>query len=242
MSRYSDPKFSLLKLSTFTFLILTVNMATASPLMDEINSIESDWARVFYHSSKTDEIAKKEYSRLIARIQRLGIKYPDATEPIFWEANILASRAEHENIFTALVSIKTAKTLLKQVIQKDASTLGGAALVTLGIIHYEMPLIYGNSVAEKHLKEALKINPNGVDPNYFYAEFLHSINQAIAAIKYYKFALSAAVRPEQQFADEQLKNKALINLIALDQENTATYTSILCQSKPRTISTLKCKN
>lgn len=243
INRYSDPKSSMLKLSAFTLLMLTVNMATASSLMDEINGIESDWAKVFYHSAKTDDMAKKEYSRLIAKTQRLEIKYPDATEPIFWEANILASRAEHENIFTALASIETAKTLLKQVIQKDASTLGGAALITLGILYYEMPLTYNrNSMAENHLKEALKINPNGVDPNYFYAEFLRSMDQAIAAIKYYKFALSATVRFEQQFADEQLKNKALINLIALNPKNTIMYTSILCKSNPRTITTLKCKD
>lgn len=233
----------MLKLITFICLMLVSNIMPASPLMDEINSIESEWANVFYHLSKTDDMAKKEYSRLISKAQHLGMRYPDATEPVFWEANILASRAEHENIFTALASINTAKTLLKKVIQKDASTLGGAALVTLSILYYEMPLIYNDSsMAERYLKQALKINPNGVDPNYYYAEFLRSIDKIMLAIKYYKFVLSATVRSEQQFADEQLKHKALINLLVLDEENTMMHTSILCKSRPSTISTLKCKD
>ena len=54
-------------------------------------------------------------------------------------------------------------------------------------------------------ENAIKINPEGLESNYFYAEFLQSLNQLNEAEKYYKKAISIPSRSKQIFADEQLR-------------------------------------
>ncbi len=66
--------------------------------------------------------------------------------------------------------------------------------------------------AERLLKKGLEINPKSIDSNYFYADYLLTKNKVNEAQKYFQLAINAPIRPEQQFADEQLKKEAFIAL------------------------------
>lgn len=57
-------------------------------------------------------------------------------------------------------------------------------------------------------QSALKINPNGIDTNYFYGEFLLSTDSPKDAVKYFERAATAPTRTEQLYADNQLKEDA----------------------------------
>ena len=57
------------------------------------------------------------------------------------------------------------------------------------------------------LQTALKINPEGIDANYYYGDFLLAQNKPVKALKYFKLALKAPIRNEQKFADNQLKTE-----------------------------------
>ncbi|MGZ5045547.1 MAG: hypothetical protein ACXV8P_12225 [Methylobacter sp.] len=58
------------------------------------------------------------------------------------------------------------------------------------------------------LETALKINPDGIDANYFYGEFLLLHNKPSDAAIYLERATSALARAEQLYADNQLKAEA----------------------------------
>ena len=62
------------------------------------------------------------------------------------------------------------------------------------------------------LQTGLKINPNGIESNYFYGDFLLSNNNFNEAEKYFKRALAIPARAEQFYADNQLKEQARIAL------------------------------
>ncbi|MNY67214.1 Tetratricopeptide repeat protein [compost metagenome] len=56
--------------------------------------------------------------------------------------------------------------------------------------------------AEQLLKQALAINPNGIDPNYFYGDFLLDQGRKDEARAYLDKALAAPSRPGREVADE----------------------------------------
>jgi Tfp pilus assembly protein PilF len=65
------------------------------------------------------------------------------------------------------------------------------------------PIGFGDhDKARKLLQEALKINPNGIDPNYFYADFLVKEGEYAAALPYLEKASKAPARPGREVADK----------------------------------------
>lgn len=195
-------------------LLLTSNAANANNFNSEINTIESLWAHIYYDKNESEQ--RSNYPKLLKKTQELEAHYPNAPELLIWQAIIIATNAAFETPFTALESLKNSKRLLQKAIQIDPNALEGAAFVTLGTLYYlapSWPLSFGDEEkAEKLLKKGLDINPNSIDANYFYADYLLSSDNVSKATKYFNLALTAPTRPEQQFADIQLKNEAQIAL------------------------------
>ena len=64
------------------------------------------------------------------------------------------------------------------------------------------PIAFGNEeMAEKYLKKALAINPDGIDPNFFYGDFLLSEDHPREALEYLEKAKAAPARPNRPVAD-----------------------------------------
>lgn len=198
------------KTTTVAFLILISSTISASPIMPEINRIESQWAKIYY--SKTSKEQKNNYPTLLKATLSLSKEHPNSTELMIWQAIVLASNAAFENPISALDSISKAKHLLEASLKKDPQSLKGAAFVVLGTLYYMTPgwpLSFGNQQeAEKLLLMGLKINPSSIDANYFYADYLLSIDRKPEATKYFQLALTCPSRDTQLFADSQLKKEA----------------------------------
>ncbi len=202
------------KTTIVAVLLLMSSALSANNIMPEINTIESQWAQIYY--SQNSKQKKENYPVLLNKIQSLSGEYPEAIEPKIWEALVIATNAEFESPFSALGSIKRAKKILEETIQKKPTALDGAAFVILGTLYYMTPgwpISFGDQDrAEQLLKRGLKINPESIDSNYFYADYLLSKNKISDAQRYFKLAINSPSRPEQQFADEQLKKEAFIAL------------------------------
>ena len=141
---------------------------------------------------------------------------PIRGEPLFWAALVMATNAELQDGFTALKAIHKSRELLQAAIKIDPKTANGSAYVTLGTLYYmapSWPIAFGDDKeAEKMFQAALKVNPNGIDGNYFYGDFLLATNNPKAAQEHFKRALSAPTRKEQFFADSMLKEEAKLAL------------------------------
>lgn len=48
----------------------------------------------------------------------------------------------------------------------------------------------------------MQIDPDGIDPNYFYADFLYKTGDKAGAMEHLKKALAAAPRPDRELADK----------------------------------------
>lgn len=202
------------KTTIVVILLLMSGVSLANNIMLEINTIESQWARIYYDQNTRQK--KVGYPVLLKKIQSLSDEYPEAIEPKIWEALVIATNAEFESPFSALDSINVAKKILEETIQKNPVALDGAAFVILGTLYYMTPgwpISFGDEGrAEQLLKRGLEINPASIDSNYFYADYLLSQNKITEAQRYFKLAINSPSRPEQQYADEQLKREAIIAL------------------------------
>ncbi len=198
--------------TTIVAFLLTISTPTSSQtLSSEINTIESQWAQLYY--AENNSAQKVGYPKLLKKTGNLLKKHPKNAELMIWHAILTSTNAAYQGAFTALNSVNIAKKQLELAIKTKPYALEGAAYVALGTLYHMLPgwpISFGDEYkAEKLLKTALKINPQGIDSNYFYADYLLSQDDYIRANQYFNRALNAPTRPEQQFADQQLKKEAL---------------------------------
>lgn len=179
-------------------------IALQPALEQDIAFLQTEWARIRYHVP--DDAGKlKEYGGLEEYAARVSAAYPHKAEPKIWEAIILSSEAGVKKGLSSLRKVNRAKELLEAALAIDENALNGSAHTSLGSLYYQVPgwpLAFGsNEKAEQHLKAALAINPDGIDPNYFYGDYLLSrkmYNQAAVAFTH---ALEAPPRPGRELAD-----------------------------------------
>jgi len=105
----------------------------------------------------------------------------------------------------ALGLVKEAKAELETALRLDPQALDGSAYTSLGSLYYQVPgwpVGFGDDAqAEKLLKQALAINPGGIDPNYFYGDFLARQKRYAEARTALERALAAPDRPGRASAD-----------------------------------------
>ncbi|MEQ1543574.1 tetratricopeptide repeat protein [Methyloglobulus sp.] len=203
-----------MKKTTFVALLLLSIQCFAEELTLSAQAIESEWASIYYKTPKNKQ--ETAYDALLIKAERLADQFPNTAEPLFWQALVIATHAELQDGFTALKAIHKSRDLLLQAIKINPQTVNGSAYVTLGTLYYMVPswpIAFGDAEkAEKMFQAALKINPNGIDANYFYGDFLLANNKAKEAQSYFEKALSAPSRKEQSFADSKLKDEVKLAL------------------------------
>ena len=199
-----------MKKLVFVVLLLLSTQCFSENLKDSLKNIEAEWASIYYSIPKSKQ--GPAYVQLLDKTANLARQYPSAAEPMFWQAVLKATYADQQDAFSALDAIHEARDLLIKAIQINPQTMDGSAYVTLGTLYYmvpKWPISFGDDdAAKKMLETALKINPDGIDANYFYGEFLLRHKKPNDAAIYFERASSAPARTEQLFADNQLKAEA----------------------------------
>lgn len=203
-----------MKKTTFVALLLLSSQGFADSLNESVQDIESEWASIYYNTPKQQQ--ESAFCRLLDKTINLSKQHPDKAEPIIWEAIVKATNADHQDAVSALGAIHEARDLLLKAIEINPKAMNGSAYVTLGTLYYmtpKWPIGFGDEeTAQKMLQTALKINPNGIESNFFYGDFLLSNNNLNEAEKYFKRATTIPARPEQLYADNQLKEQARLAL------------------------------
>lgn len=178
--------------------------AFAGAVDDGVHDLQKRWAEITYHVVGKDD-KEAGYGALEKDAGKLVAAYPNRAEPKIWEGIILSTDAGVSGGFGALKKVKTAKSLFEQAIAIDDKALNGSAHTSLGSLYYQVPgwpISFGSDKkAEQQLTEALKINPRGIDPNYFYGDYLYQKGRYAAALQALQSALAAPDRPNRPLAD-----------------------------------------
>lgn len=176
----------------------------ADPVMEQISALQSRWAEIKYQIP-SDDAKIEAIHQLEEQAAKITAANPSRAEPKIWEAIILSTDAGIVKGMSALSKVEKAKVLLEAADAINPNALEGSSHTSLGSLYYQVPgwpVGFGDDEkAEEHLKMALKINPNGIDPNYFYGDFLLQDDRPDEAKTYLERALMAPPRPGRELAD-----------------------------------------
>ena len=211
-------------LSLWILLMILCSMAQAASnddLADGILAIQHQWEHIHYQLTEGKQEAA--FPQLEANADALIKAYPGRAEPLVWKAIILSTHAGVKGGLSALSMVRQARDLLEQAQKIDPDTLNGSVFTTLGSLYYQVPgwpLGYGDDKkAESFLKKALQINPNGIDANYFYGDFLYRKGKYSEALSVLEKAMHAPDRPSRPLAD-QGRRKEIQAVIAKIKDKT----------------------
>jgi len=180
------------------------NSIYANNLDDAIHDLQKQWAIANYETSEDD--LDKTFEALTVKAEQTVAQFPDKAEPLVWNAIIVSSDAGKNGGFGALGKVKKARKLLLEAEKINPDALNGSIYTSLGSLYYQVPgwpIGFGDDdEAEKYLKKALALNPDGIDPNYFYGDCLLDQGKSDEAIVYFNKALNAPARAARPLADK----------------------------------------
>lgn len=193
----------------------------ADDLDTAIKVLSQDWSHVTYELPKSQQ--DDAYTALETRGSALVTQYPQRAEPLVWQAIILSTHAGEHGGLGALGMAKHARDLLQEAEKIQPDVLHGSIYTTLGSLYYQVPgwpVGFGDKdKARSLLQKALQIDPDGIDPNYFYADFLYKTGDKTGAMAHLNKALAAPPRADRALADKgrRAQIQKLIDTIAADR-------------------------
>lgn len=184
--------------------------AIAGPVEDAVAELQRDWEVIRYQTPAAER--EKRFESLAARANRVSETFPGRSEPLIWQGIVVSSWAGEKGGLGALGLVKKAKAIYEQAIRIDGQALDGSAYNSLGVLYYKVPgwpVGFGDKdKARELLEKALAINPQGIDANFFYAEYLAETGHENEAVAYLERALQAPPRPGRQIADTGRREEA----------------------------------
>lgn len=190
-------------LSVLLACLLSLPAMALSPTGEaNLKLLQTQWAEINYQTPAADK--EKGFAKLAAEAATM-VRNDPAAELMIWQGIILSTYAGAKGGLGALDLVKQAKGSLEQAIKVDPAALDGSAYTSLGALYYQVPgwpVGFGDDEqAEVLLKKALTMNPDGIDPNYFYGDYLFREKRYSEAKVVLEKALAAPDRPGREVAD-----------------------------------------
>ncbi len=182
----------------------------AQDIQAELVHIQQRWAEIQYQLPEDDR--EKAFEALARDAETFVADYPGRAEPLIWQGIVLSTYAGAKGGLGALGLVKEARSSLEAALEIDPKALDGSAYTSLGSLYYQVPgwpLGFGDdSKARSYLQKALAINPDGIDANYFFGDFLLDQDEPERARVYLEKVLSAPGRPGRELADDGRRREA----------------------------------
>jgi tetratricopeptide (TPR) repeat protein len=188
----------------FITLVLAAAIGVPIGALADVAAIQQDWAKAMY-DTPTD---KKEAALAVVADQAraLATSEPQNAGALIWEGIALSTLAGEKGGLGALSLVKESRAALESALKIDPTALQGSAHTSLGSLYYQVPgwpISFGDKdKAREHLEQALTMNPDGIDPNYFMADLLHGMGKDKKALAYLDKAAKAPARPGRELADQ----------------------------------------
>jgi tetratricopeptide (TPR) repeat protein len=191
-------------------LLLAATLAVAGELAPQVVSVRDRWAEVNYNTPKKQREAAFESLAKQAAAARAA--QPKDAGALIWEGIVLSSYAGERGGLGAMSLAKQARADFEQALRIDPTALDGSAYTSLGVLYYQVPgwpVGFGDDdKARDLLRKGLQVNPNGIDANYFYADFLRDQGDWAGAAAALQKALAAPPRPGRELADQGRRREA----------------------------------
>lgn len=207
----------------FKTLLLALVFASTGALADlkaDISYLQSRWAEVNYELEGKTRVTA--FEQLIGEAEKVTAAYPGNAESWIWSGIIKSTYAGAKGGLGALKFAKASKKDLEKALELNPGALKGSAYTSLGALYYNVPgwpVGFGDEdKAEELLKKALTMNPEGIDSNYFYGDFLLSQKRYEEARQYFLKARQAPARPGRALADAGRQKEIAAALATIDDK------------------------
>ena len=208
-------------MNKYFFYVLVVITIISAPFTamsaefdDQLLEIQHEWATANYQTK--GDAKKKALEELTQKTAAFVSANAGSAEALIWDGIANSTYAGARGGAGALKYAKKARKNFQAAIAINPNALNGSAHTSLGTLYYKVPgfpIGFGsNKKAEQHLKKALELNPNGIDSNYFYGDFLIDRKRYDEAIVVLNKAKAAEDRPNRPLADKGRRgeiNKAI---------------------------------
>lgn len=171
---------------------------------EDLAHLQQGWAQIKYQTPAAGQ--EQQFERLRAEAEQIAARNPGSAEVLTWYAIIESTYAGAKGGLGALKYAKSAKQSLERAIAINPDALAGSAYTSLGSLYYQVPgwpIGFGSDgKAQEFLKKGLAVNPDGIDSNFFYGDYLFRKGDFDGAERYLRKALQAAPRPGRKLADD----------------------------------------
>ncbi len=207
----------------FVIIALTVGLtglASASTPEELIRPIQDRWAEIKYR--QPEKAQAEQYRALALQARKLVESNPNLPEALIWEGIVLSSEAGAKGGLGALSLVKEARERLEEALKLNDKALNGSAYTSLATLYAKVPgwpIGFGDKErAEEYFKKSLTINPAGIDPNFFYGEYLAERDRIKDARAHLEAALKAPPRQGRELADNGRRTEIQSLLAKLNKE------------------------
>jgi tetratricopeptide (TPR) repeat protein len=174
----------------------SAQLATAegSVFDNELLSIQRafDYAN-FSGLSKSER--KRAFGELVESAADFSARYSSRVEAVAWNGIVLSTYAGEVSALSAMKYAKAARTALHDAEAMAPMALDGGIYASLGALYSKVPggmVGFGDDeLAASYFAKALEIDPDNIDSNFFYGEFLIEQEQYDRAITVLQRALAA---------------------------------------------------
>ena len=208
---------SLIRLTAALLLMPLASFAQQD--VPTLSELQHDWAVANYELQGDPQIAA--FEKLIERADQAVAGNEGSAEMLIWNGIIKSSFAGAKGGLGALGLVKDARKSFEAALKIDDRALDGSAYTSLGSLYYQVPgwpVAFGSDKkAVELLHKALEINPDGIDSNYFYADYLLRKKEYEEAERYLLKAQQAAPRPDRPVADAG-RQQEILTALSLTRE------------------------
>lgn len=211
---------SMVRFIAFSLVASLAAITHAATGDDLVRPIQDQWAEIKYRQPEKQHADL--YRELAQKAKKIVEGNPNLAEPLIWEGIVVSSEAGARGGLGALSLAKEARRLLEESLKLDEKALNGSAYTSLATLYAKVPgwpIGFGDKKrAEEYFKKSLSLNPTGIDPNFFYGEYLVDNDRAGEGRGYLERALKAPDRPGRELADQGRRQEiqALLNKLAKD--------------------------
>lgn len=202
-------------LTTLVLLLVTSAQTRAQPSDEDLSRLQHTWAKANYQL--TEKYQVQAFETLLTEAESVVSQHPGDANYLIWHAIIQSTYAGVKGGLGALKLAKAARKNLDKALEIDETALQGSAFTSLGSLYANVPgwpVGFGSDKkAAKMLKKGLEINPGGLEPNYFYADYLMQNKNYEQAQRYFLKAQQAPTlegRPVADAGRRKLIDEALV--------------------------------
>jgi tetratricopeptide (TPR) repeat protein len=196
------------KMSSLKTLLFTASLACTATLQaagvsvdSELDAVQQEWAAAKYEPQ--DKRSRKQaFQALIDHAATLRQAHPREAAAHAWEGIVLSTYAGEVGAMGAMKFAKAAREALHRAEALDPTALDGGIYASLGALYSKVPggiVGFGDDErAEEYFRKALAVDPDNIDANFFYGEFLLEQGDDEQALVYLERALNTppiATRP-----------------------------------------------